>query len=64
MTTVSKLAKILAVLEKHGKSEESVQADHDIIYLTLEDEDSPLGIELAEIGAHWTDEYGCWCIYC
>lgn len=56
--TVTKLAKLLAVLEAAGHGGSDVCAEHDIIYLCSTDaapEDSDLGRELASLGAHASD---------
>ena len=62
MSTVTKLKKILEVLEKHGEGNTYMGATHDTIFLHPSGEDAPFAEELKAAGAHWNEEYR-WYIY-
>ena len=61
MPNLSKLSKVLTMLEGKGLGNEYVCAEHDIIYLPITDRSEVTEAEskiLEDLGCHWDGEYG------
>jgi hypothetical protein len=61
MPNLSKLSKVLAVLDGKGLGDEYVCAEHDIIYLPIFDRGEVTEAEsktLEDLGCHWDGESG------
>lgn len=66
MTTVNKMIAILKLLEQAGMGEETIESDHDVIFLPIHDEHpvhDDFENRLTEAGAFYSDEYSCWIVF-
>lgn len=62
MTTVADLKKVLEILVSHDMGEETIQADHDVIYIPGAEQGTDFAEKLEAAGAFFDESNDCWVV--